>query len=197
MKQPRPLSPPGASGSSQRDRRSLGQRPLFGAGAWNQSSVISEILLSTCSRDAQRMRVPGPGPTAAAAQDTRSAQGSFAHPVPAASAVGCAYTVLLLLPCSPWLQRGTRRDRGPNKGNPGPQCLPTPRAPAWDGGDAGSIHSELWMTPPCGDSLDGWAQGLEGGALGAGVTVGQRASCLDVVQHLLVLLRPRLLSPAC
>lgn len=196
VKQPRPLSPPGVSGSSQRDRRSLGQWPPSGAGAWNQSSVISEILLSTCSRDAQRMRVPGPRATAAAAQDARSAQGSFAHRAPAASAVWvCPHGAPSPSPTP--LPTGTRCDRGPNEGNPRPQCLPTPRAPAWGGGDAGSIHSELWTAPPCGDSLDGWAQGLEGGTLGAGVAVGQRASCLDVVRHLLVLLRPRLLSPAC
>lgn len=66
-----------------------------------------------------------------------------------------------LLPRTP---QGNPGDRGPGRGNPGPKSLPTPRAPVWGGGwgDAGSIHSQLWMAPPCGDSPDGWARGVGG-----------------------------------
>lgn len=75
----------------------------------------------------------------------------------------CAHTAPSPPTLFPVTPEGNPGDRGPGGGKPGPQSLPTPRAPPRGGeGDASSIHSQLWMAPPCGDSPDGWARGVGG-----------------------------------
>lgn len=100
--------------------------------------------------------------------------------------------LLLFLPRSPWLQRGTRCDRGPREGSPGPQSLPTPRAPTWGWGGGGvmpaaSIHSRAldgsalrrqprWVGPGLGGrGSRGWGGGC--GAEGQLPGCGAASSC--------------------
>lgn len=165
----------------------------------DQSSVTSERILLTRSRDVQRTRVSCPGPRAETPQDSLPS----AHSAPAAPTVGGArawnapFLFPTLFPVAPEGNSGvTEAQVGAIQGHSAcPHPEPQPGVEGW--GDASSIRSQLWMAPPCGDSPGGWARGLEAGVPGAGVTVGQRASCLDVLQRLLlVLLRPHLLSPA-
>lgn len=99
----------------------------------DQSSVTSERILLTRSRDVQRTRVSCPGPRAETPQDSLPSAHS-AHCTCCSYGGGCAR-----MECSfsfsypvPRGSRGELRgDRGPGGGDPGPQCLPTPRAPAW------------------------------------------------------------------
>lgn len=164
----------------------------------DQSSVTSEMILLTCSRDAQRTRVSCPGPRAETLQDSMPSAHS-AHCTccfyggVCAHAWNAPFLFPTLFPVAPEGNPGvTEAQAGAIQGHSA-RPHPEPQPGAEGCGDASSIRSQLWMAPPCGDSPGGWAQGLEAGAPGAGMAVGQRASCLDVLQHLLlVLLRPHL-----
>lgn len=145
------------------------------------------MLLSTCSTDAQRMRVSPRKPH----RTLPSAHRHTLHLLlPLWGARMRMALLLLFLPRSPWLQWGTRCDGGPSGGNPGPQSLPTPRAPAWSRGGVmpeASIHSRAldgsalrrqprWVGPGLGGrGARGWGGGC--GAEGQLPGCGAASSC--------------------
>lgn len=145
------------------------------------------MLLSTCGTDAQRMRVSPRKPH----RTLPSAHRHTPHLLlPRWGARMRTALLLLFLPRSPWLQSGTRCDGGPSGGNPGPQSLPTPRAPAWSRGGvmpAASIHSRAldgsalrrqprWVGPGLGGrGARGWGGGC--GAEGQLPGCGAASSC--------------------
>lgn len=145
------------------------------------------MLLSTCGTDAQRMRVSPRKPH----RTLPSAHRHTPHLLlPRWGARMRTALLLLFLSRSPWLQSGTRCDGGPSGGNPGPQSLPTPRAPAWSRGGvmpAASIHLRAldgsalrrqprWVGPGLGGrGARGWGGGC--GAEGQLPGCGAASSC--------------------
>lgn len=101
----------------------------------------------------------------------------------------------LLLLCSPGLHKGIQGTEAQVGAIQGQSPCPHPEPQSGVGGGvmpAVSTPSSGWLRPAETAQMGG-PGGLEAGVPGAGVAVGQRTSCLDVAQHLLlVLLRPHL-----
>lgn len=182
--------------------------PFWGRCTESQSSLTSEIILSTCSRGAQRGRLTCPkshSRTHTGSQDSGLPAQCPSHHVsrPTASATGSVYTKIsqscppVLLPRGPEMHPGVTK--GPERGQvrPGVLLQLTTACPSLGGGDDAS---SLPLLGPDGSAPQRQSRQVAKAGAGdspqAGAGRGGRGPIhLELTLRLhLVLLRPHLLS---